>query len=150
MGHTLNEWYTPGLRLFASRIVLGTLVACAPSTGSVSGPFDNDGSATQHPPGDVPPMGVDGAAGDGEDTFAYTIAEITMREGLSGISQRYIEPVDLKEVALGGLRGLTTIDPSLSLELSANGKQLVRSEEHTSELQSHHDIVCRPLLEKKK
>src|SRR5437667_6936969 len=25
-----------------------------------------------------------------------------------------------------------------------------RSEEHTSELQSHHDIVCRPLLEKEK
>src|SRR6266540_2403044 len=29
----------------------------------------------------------------------------------------------------------------------ANG---VRSEEHTSELQSHHDLVCRLLLEKKK
>src|SRR5437667_12614474 len=28
--------------------------------------------------------------------------------------------------------------------------QLVRSEEHTSELQSHHDLVCRLLLEKKK
>src|SRR5437773_10847318 len=27
---------------------------------------------------------------------------------------------------------------------------LVRSEEHTSELQSHHDLVCRLLLEKKK
>src|SRR5437773_6868217 len=27
---------------------------------------------------------------------------------------------------------------------------LARSEEHTSELQSHHDIVCRLLLEKKK
>src|SRR5437773_5873998 len=26
----------------------------------------------------------------------------------------------------------------------------MRSEEHTSELQSHHDIVCRLLLEKKK
>src|SRR5437773_2924123 len=26
----------------------------------------------------------------------------------------------------------------------------LRSEEHTSELQSHHDIVCRLLLEKKK
>src|SRR3970282_2191233 len=26
----------------------------------------------------------------------------------------------------------------------------LRSEEHTSELQSHHDIVCRPLLEKKR
>ena len=24
-----------------------------------------------------------------------------------------------------------------------------RSEEHTSELQSHHELVCRPLLEKK-
>src|SRR6202012_6203641 len=28
--------------------------------------------------------------------------------------------------------------------------QLVRSEEHTSELQSHSDLVCRLLLEKKK
>src|SRR5437588_9251263 len=27
---------------------------------------------------------------------------------------------------------------------------LARSEEHTSELQSHSDLVCRPLLEKKK
>src|SRR5437773_11561098 len=28
--------------------------------------------------------------------------------------------------------------------------QALRSEEHTSELQSHHDFVCRLLLEKKK
>src|SRR5437667_5997027 len=28
--------------------------------------------------------------------------------------------------------------------------QVLRSEEHTSELQSHHDLVCRLLLEKKK
>src|SRR6266851_5743317 len=28
--------------------------------------------------------------------------------------------------------------------------QTARSEEHTSELQSHHDLVCRLLLEKKK
>src|SRR5437773_4592501 len=28
--------------------------------------------------------------------------------------------------------------------------RLSRSEEHTSELQSHHDLVCRLLLEKKK
>src|SRR3970040_1752997 len=27
---------------------------------------------------------------------------------------------------------------------------IIRSEEHTSELQSHHDLVCRLLLEKKK
>src|SRR5437773_5022112 len=30
------------------------------------------------------------------------------------------------------------------------GGCLPRSEEHTSELQSHHDLVCRLLLEKKK
>src|SRR5437773_8294279 len=28
--------------------------------------------------------------------------------------------------------------------------EALRSEEHTSELQSHHDLVCRLLLEKKK
>src|SRR5260221_5793162 len=30
------------------------------------------------------------------------------------------------------------------------GERLARSEEHTSELQSHSDLVCRLLLEKKK
>src|SRR5437667_9205222 len=29
------------------------------------------------------------------------------------------------------------------------GADVVRSEEHTSQLQSHHDVVCRLLLEKK-
>src|SRR5437773_5368381 len=33
---------------------------------------------------------------------------------------------------------------------SSSGGSTARSEEHTSELQSHHDIVCRLLLEKKK
>src|SRR5438034_7692028 len=32
----------------------------------------------------------------------------------------------------------------------AQGRARVRSEEHTSELQSHSDLVCRLLLEKKK
>src|SRR5437773_11467895 len=34
--------------------------------------------------------------------------------------------------------------------LPAHSKTTPRSEEHTSELQSHHDLVCRLLLEKKK
>src|SRR5438034_6988235 len=34
--------------------------------------------------------------------------------------------------------------------LSTRGTVAVRSEEHTSELQSHSDLVCRLLLEKKK
>src|SRR5438034_7026001 len=33
---------------------------------------------------------------------------------------------------------------------AAAGRALLRSEEHTSELQSHSDLVCRLLLEKKK
>src|SRR5437867_7924811 len=39
--------------------------------------------------------------------------------------------------------------PVLCLAVSPDGK-LVRSEEHTSELQSPYDLVCRLLLEKKK
>src|SRR3970282_1745880 len=35
------------------------------------------------------------------------------------------------------------------ISLSKGGPILFRSEEHTSELQSHHDLVCRLLLEKK-
>src|SRR5277367_6870111 len=35
------------------------------------------------------------------------------------------------------------------LEWSAGPNDDDRSEEHTSELQSHHDLVCRLLLEKK-
>src|SRR3970282_2772497 len=36
------------------------------------------------------------------------------------------------------------------LQIAAKESWEGRSEEHTSELQSHHDIVCRLLLEKKK
>src|SRR5437588_8836454 len=44
----------------------------------------------------------------------------------------------------------------IAAQIEADGRQLrsvlrfVRSEEHTSELQSHSDLVCRLLLEKKK
>src|SRR5437773_6081398 len=37
-----------------------------------------------------------------------------------------------------------------STSCSPAGGRSSRSEEHTSELQSHHDLVCRLLLEKKK
>src|SRR5260221_6756084 len=41
--------------------------------------------------------------------------------------------------------------PELLAKLTkGHGKLVTRSEEHTSELQSHSDIVCRLLLEKKK
>src|SRR5438034_7899583 len=37
-----------------------------------------------------------------------------------------------------------------SVSLTKSARPLFRSEEHTSELQSHSDLVCRLLLEKKK
>src|SRR6266540_4533563 len=39
---------------------------------------------------------------------------------------------------------------SASIDSGGSSFPFQRSEEHTSELQSHHDIVCRLLLEKKK
>src|SRR5437588_7844646 len=40
--------------------------------------------------------------------------------------------------------------PATSNMVKPSGITTVRSEEHTSELQSHSDLVCRLLLEKKK
>src|SRR5574343_162944 len=42
-----------------------------------------------------------------------------------------------------------SVCPSVRLSVCPSVR-LSRSEEHTSELQSHHDLVCRLLLEKKK
>src|SRR5437773_12147990 len=51
----------------------------------------------------------------------------------------------------GDVVGLVALDFILWLILTrVVGVPFVRSEEHTSELQSHHDLVCRLLLEKKK
>src|SRR5436190_8112850 len=52
---------------------------------------------------------------------------------------------DRVEVALGE----QLADVSLLVSVAAV-HELLRSEEHTSELQSHSDLVCRLLLEKKK
>src|SRR5437773_5688058 len=50
-----------------------------------------------------------------------------------------------------GRHGFTRF-PSTSAKYFFHRRSYVeeRSEEHTSELQSHHDLVCRLLLEKKK
>src|SRR5437667_8570507 len=47
-----------------------------------------------------------------------------------------------------GILGLHSSIPSHHCSLCT--RRSARSEEHTSELQSHHDLVCRLLLEKKK
>src|SRR5438132_8969843 len=42
------------------------------------------------------------------------------------------------------------VPPKVEYSLTPFGGTCLRSEEHTSELQSHSDLVCRLLLEKKK
>src|SRR5437773_11042298 len=53
--------------------------------------------------------------------------------------------------------GIALVASTAALAAELESRQLThyipqndRSEEHTSELQSHHDLVCRLLLEKKK
>src|SRR5260221_6193392 len=47
-------------------------------------------------------------------------------------------------------RGQASCFPELPHRPAHGTRILLRSEEHTSELQSHRDLVCRLLLEKKK
>ena len=54
-----------------------------------------------------------------------------------------------------GVLGLGSLEPGVMHDLIAQTRKLTRrafgrSEEHTSELQSRSDLVCRLLLEKKK
>src|SRR5260221_3289682 len=46
--------------------------------------------------------------------------------------------------------GLAGLGAGLAAAFTGGGGGQTRSEEHTSELQSHSDLVCRLLLEKKK
>src|SRR5207249_8419372 len=57
----------------------------------------------------------------------------------------YYFETDTTPVTLGGFRSSTEYAPTCGTLRSDN-----RSEEHTSELQSRFDLVCRLLLEKKK
>src|SRR5947209_10605912 len=53
--------------------------------------------------------------------------------------------------AFGGTRTMTRRGVEATMDIKLTGrKALIRSEEHTSELQSRQYLVCRLLLEKKK
>src|SRR2546422_7664228 len=73
--------------------------------------------------------------------FPYTTL---FRSNLKRIILVYAEPRSWKGRANLGARSLA------QLRRLAPGAELVRSEEHTSELQSRLHLVCRLLLEKKK
>src|SRR5437867_10130880 len=54
-----------------------------------------------------------------------------------------------RSVSGAGRRGAAAVD-DLDRDLRPDRREALRSEEHTSELQSPYDLVCRLLLEKKK
>src|SRR2546430_4180352 len=74
--------------------------------------------------------------------FPYTTLFRSVRRWLSGAPAGCVNLPSLGESLRDGSAGSEGQSP-----LSTNG---VRSEEHTSELQSQSNLVCRLLLEKKK
>src|SRR5215469_18120902 len=84
------------------------------------------------------------AAGRSADIEADTIADVD-REPIERVRELDAAARDPGERGLGRDR---RIDGDLLGGLAHGGA--VRSEEHTSELQSRRDLVCRLLLEKKK
>src|SRR5690349_23663221 len=61
-----------------------------------------------------------------------------------------LEDTGQADFAVSVVREAIAEDPRVAGRLALWGRRLVRSEEHTSELQSRRDLVCRLLLEKKK
>src|SRR5699024_4646762 len=79
-----------------------------------------------------------------------------IHNGLDGAMQGWMKANDLQTFGLGNVRNhsgsYTVKHDSFDLFSDPYGdsSQKIRSEEHTSELQSRFDLVCRLLLEKKK
>src|SRR5438034_4141082 len=75
---------------------------------------------------------------------------VTLQDGVLEGSAK-VASVDVKDEQLNGhLQTPDFVDAERCPEITFKATELNRSEEHTSELQSHSDLVCRLLLEKKK
>src|SRR5690349_24240596 len=85
--------------------------------------------------------------------FPYT----TLFRSVAAIAFLRAQPyIDSKNVSVagcsfGGIESILTAEKPLGLRAAVSfAGAAMRSEEHTSELQSRRDLVCRLLLEKKK
>src|SRR5438034_2274487 len=77
--------------------------------------------------------------------FPYTTLFRSLADGQSNR-----QPIARGRQRAGGVSRVGTGRIYQVVEIQHQFAGLVRSEEHTSELQSHSDLVCRLLLEKKK
>src|SRR5260370_40551372 len=79
------------------------------------------------------------------DTATTEIYTLSLHDALPISQARAVRPVHLHRPGAGG-----AVRANRPLLLLLPGSAAPRSEEHTSELQSHLNLVCRLLLEKKK
>src|SRR5438034_7472127 len=81
---------------------------------------------------------------------SWTVAVTVYGPSAIGISFASATPVDVDwAIAPEPMKNVTR-SPRSANRRTTGAPTFVRSEEHTSELQSHSDIVCRLLLENKK
>src|SRR5437773_6142369 len=78
--------------------------------------------------------------------ISIVVSAVQVAGDLVGLAGAEDEGV-VGEVEIGGAGQVQMV---VERDLAQSRFELGRSEEHTSELQSHHDLVCRLLLEKKK
>src|SRR5947207_8675887 len=85
--------------------------------------------------------------------FPYTTLFRSRLEAVRRLQKFGLRVLDVGDHAAAGLPGRHRIERVIAAVQHAGARRaigFVRSEEHTFELQSHSDLVCRLLLEKKK
>src|SRR5438874_9814006 len=93
------------------------------------------------------PTSVLGDASHPAPVHFYTVAEETARRRIQAVGSLYALEESTLSSEVEGRVAEVLADVGDNVK---QGQPLVRSEEHTSELQSRRDLVCRLLLEKKK
>src|SRR5438034_5647134 len=109
--------------------LVALLLACSESPDAVAPagrPLPPGGDLIAGPPGNVPARG-----------------QYIFRHWTFGDEPFWTDTLHLNEVVETAVSPATALAVGLKVDAE-------RSEEHTSELQSHSDLVCRLLLEKKK